>query len=106
MMQLPTWAFWLGIELIGVLLILIIWLMLSWQKSSRRHRLETGQLLEKLRQLESSSNNSTALEDCHKQIQALHKQLQNERNNPFLQEKINALIAENEDLQEQLENLK
>ena len=45
-------------------------------------------------------------DELKQQIEALNKQLEFEKNNPFLQEKIDALLAENEDLQEEISNLR
>jgi predicted nuclease with TOPRIM domain len=109
-MNIEPWIFWLGIEIIIALLAVIIVLMIAWLRSSKRHRRDVQQLLEKIHHLDALAAAKSAPDGHVKalegEIESLKKQLEHERNNPFLQEKIDALMTENEDLQEQIDNLK
>ncbi len=109
-MHIESWLFWLGLEIIFMLLAIIIFLMIAWFRSTRRHRHDTRQLLQKIHSLSTLSTQNSQpdkqLKACEAEIDNLKKQLEHERNNPFLKEKIDALIAENEDLQDEIDNLK
>lgn len=120
-MQLPSWLVYLGAELIILLIVVIVFLMVAWQRSSEKNRKLTVELVEQLKdkkrklndcknQSASSPNaaeqvveqNQEELKACQEENELLKIQLEQARNNPFLQEKIDALTAENEDLQAEL----
>ena len=109
-MTIEPWIFWLGIEIIVALLAVIIVLMMAWLKSGKRHRRDVQQLLEKIHYLDAIAAAKSApdghVKALEEEMESLKKQLERERNNPFLQEKIDALITEHEDLQVQIDNLK
>ncbi len=114
MLELPSWMVYLGVELIILLIIVIVFLMVAWHRSSAKYRKLTAELAEQLkakkRKLKDCKDTTpetnaegTALQE---QIEALKIELEQARNNPFMQEKIEALTAENEDLQAELDALR
>jgi hypothetical protein len=123
MLELPSWVVYLGVELLILLIVVIIFLMVAWQRSSAKHRrlaMElAGQLKENKRKLKDCQGGH-ADQDANSQkkqpegdsnalreeIEILKVQLEQARNNPFMQEKIDALTAENEDLQAELNSLR
>lgn len=123
MLELPSWMVYLGVELIILLIVVIVFLMVAWQRSSAKHHKLTRELAEQLKDKKrklkdceggppddaaiskqgQSSEESKALRD---EIETLKIQLEQARNNPFMQEKIDALTAENEDLQAELDSFR
>lgn len=114
MLELPSWMVYLGVELIVLLIIVIVFLMVAWQRSSAKYRKLTTELAEqlkakkrKLKDCKDTVPDSTADSNTLKEeIKALKIELEQARNNPFLQEKIDALTAENQDLQAELDALR
>ena len=105
-MTIPTWLFWLLIELIVTILALLVWTLISWKRASRRQLQEIHRLQSPQQNRSPATADDAELADCQQQLRELQIQLEKERRNPFLQEKIDALTAENEDLQAELDNLK
>ena len=122
MLELPSWMVYLGVELIILLIVVIVFLMVAWQRSSSKYRKLTLELAEQLkdakRKLKERGNSQQENpppvnqqenrpgdenNDLREEIETLKIQLEQARNNPFMQEKIDALTAENEDLQAELE---
>ena len=108
-MQIESWIAWLAIEFIVLLLIIIGLIMVFWIRDGKKYKQKVILLSQKLKKKsallkEAKANSSDAPtvdeESYIQQIDALKEQLLNEMNNPFLQEKIDALIAEIEDLRE------
>ena len=127
-MSVPNWAIALTIEIIILLVLMIVFLAFAWRISSgkkqklveklqaqlhqQQNQLNTHQGQEKSADTQPSqtsqtsqtntkaSKTSKALEE---EVELLKIQLAQARDNPFLQEKIDALTAENEDLQTQLQ---
>jgi hypothetical protein len=123
MLELPSWAVYLGIELFILLIVVIVILMVAWQRSSTKYRKLTTELAEQLKDRKrklkdckdghsenvAASNQTSSEEDSNalrEDIKTLKIQLEQARNNPFMQEKIDALTAENEDLQAELDALR
>ena len=123
MLELPSWIVYLGIELIILLIVVIVFLMVAWRRSAAKYRKLTMELAEQLkhkkRQLKDCKNGQSTPKPDNKanrpeadskalteEIEALKLQLEQARNNPFMQEKIDALTAENEDLQAELDALR
>lgn len=115
-MQVPGWLVFLGIELIIVLLITIVVLIILWKRTCNKHKQRASKLIDELHQQKNaykslkdetlnlkSESDSSELAACREQVEILQLQLEQARENPFLQEKIDALTAENEDLQSQLQ---
>ncbi len=129
-MSVPSWAVVLTIELIILLILIIVFLAIGWRLSCRKKqklvdKLQTQLSLQnkQIQALEDSSKSAKAESapasadqldnqpgnqsdnlagDQLEEVELLKIQLQQARDNPFLQEKIDALTAENEDLQAQL----
>jgi len=123
MTELPSWIIYLGVELIILLIVVIVFLMMAWQRSSAKYRKLTTELAEQLKQhkrrLKDCKNippdntvagrSNQAEEDSdalREELESMKIQLEQARNNPFMQEKIDALTAENEDLQAELDALR
>jgi len=123
MTELPSWIIYLGVELIILLIVVIVFLMAAWQRSSAKYRKLTTELAEQLkhhkRRLKDCKNTpqdntaasrpNQAEEDSNalrEEVETLKIKLEQARNNPFMQEKIDALTAENEDLQAELDALR
>jgi len=80
--------------------------MVLWIRDGKKNKQLTILLTQKLKKKsallkEAKAQTSDVDEESYiQQIDSLKEQLLNEKNNPFLQEKIDALIAEIEDLRE------
>ena len=113
-MSVPTWAIALTIELIILLLLVVVFLAIGWRLSCRKKQKLVDKLQSQNYQQENtqSSPEKTTKQpakesnDLKEEVELLKIQLEQARDNPFLQEKIDALTAENEDLQAQLRALK
>ena len=105
-LQIESWVVWLTIEFIVLLLIIIGLIMVLWIRDGKKNKQLTILLTQKLKKKsallkEAKAQTSDVDEESYiQQIDSLKEQLLNEKNNPFLQEKIDALIAEIEDLRE------
>jgi len=105
---------YLGVELIILLIAVTVFLMVAWQRSSAKYRKLTAELTaqlkdnkRKLTNLKDSTPGTNADNNIlREEIETLKTQLEQARNNPFMQEKIDALTAENEDLQAELDGLR
>jgi len=114
MLELPSWMVYLGVELIILLIAVTVFLMVAWQRSSAKYRKLTAELAaqlkenkRKLKNLKDSTPDTNADNNIlREEIETLKTQLEQARNNPFMQEKIDALTAENEDLQAELDGLR
>jgi len=123
MTELPSWIIYLGVELIILLIVVIVFLMMAWQRSSAKYRKLTTELAEQLKQHKrrlkdckntppdntAAGRSNQAEEDSNalrEELESMKIQLEQARNNPFMQEKIDALTAENEDLQAELDALR
>ena len=111
-MSVPNWAFVLTIELIILLILAIVFLAIGWRLSCRKKQklvdklqIQINQQNNQIHSIENSQKNTepeNTSKDLQEEVELLKIQLQQARDNPFLQEKIDALTAENEDLQAQL----
>ena len=124
-MSVPNWAIALTIEIIILLVLMIVFLAFAWRISSgkkqklveklqaqlhqQQNQLNTHQGQEKSADTQPSQTSqpstkaSKASKALEEEVELLKIQLAQARDNPFLQEKIDALTAENEDLQTQLQ---
>ena len=124
-MSVPNWAIALTIEIIILLVLMIVFLAFAWRISSgkkqklveklqaqlhqQQNQLNTHQGQEKSADTQPSQTSQTstqaskASKALEEEVELLKIQLAQARDNPFLQEKIDALTAENEDLQTQLQ---
>ena len=112
-MPVPTWAIALTIELIILLLLVVVFLAIGWRISCRKKQKLVDILQSQINQQENTQSSpekttkqpANASNDLKEEVELLKIQLEQARDNPFLQEKIDALTAENEDLQAQLRAL-
>ena len=124
-MSVPNWAIALTIEIIILLVLMIVFLAFAWRISSgkkqklveklqaqlhqQQNQLNTHEGQEKSADTQPSQTSQTstqaskASKALEEEVELLKIQLAQARDNPFLQEKIDALTAENEDLQTQLQ---
>jgi uncharacterized ion transporter superfamily protein YfcC len=118
----PNWAIALTIEIIILLVLITVFLAFAWRISSGKKQKMIEKLQAQLHQQQNqlkthkgqekpadaqpsqtSTQASKASKALEEEIELLKIQLAQARENPFLQEKIDALTAENEDLQTQLQ---
>ena len=124
-MSVPNWAIALTIEIIILLVLIIVFLAFAWRISSGKKQKLVEKLQAQLHQQQNQLNThqgqeksadtqprqtsqpstkaSKASKALEEEVELLKIQLAQARDNPFLQEKIDALTAENEDLQTQLQ---